>query len=826
MRLCSPRLFFRELLRALLGLGCAWAPVVASAAINLDASNPAPAPVALPFEASGKSPAGQVLGVNNRYFTLDGQPWFPVMGEFHFSRYPAAEWEREILKMKAGGINVIATYVFWIHHEETQGQFDWTGDRNLHDFIALCAKHGMYVWLRVGPWDHGEARNGGMPDWLIASGIPLRQNNPAYLGYVQNFFNQIGSHVKGMFWKDGGPIIGVQLENEYHPGGNIGLPHMAELLRLAHAAGLDAPFYTATGWDKAVVPPGFLPVFGGYTEQFWSNSLNELGPNVNFFITPIRAEDNVGPNLQPKDANYNNKYAGFPFVTAEMGGGMAIAYHRRPLMLGDDSAAAAQVKLAAGITMLGYYMYHGGANPDGKTPLQETQSQPDGHGYNDMEQKSYDFQAPLGEFGQVNPSYRLMKTMHLFLDDFGSLLAPMATYYPEQMPATTADISTPRVSARVNGSQGFIFINNYERNYALEGHKDFQINLKLPNGTLSIPRVPTTIPSGAYPIWPVNFDLRGGQLVYSTAQLMCQVADSSNITYVFFAWPGLKPEFQLELQAPATVTARGGRVTADSPTTFFVDQLEPGPGTLIDITYATGEYLPAIHLLVLSREQALNLWKAKLAGQDRLVYSPAGVFFNGDDVHLSSHDPADLKAGFYPALAAKAPQFQFIGQDGLFQMLFTHVDEMKAAVEVNPLKDALPSVPAKMSRRPVAMEPDDADFDRAAAWSIHIPASALTGPHQPLLEINYEGDVARLYAGGRLLDDNFYKGTPFAYGVWRITPAELANGLELKILPLRQDTRVYLPSGAKPAFAANGEALELKNIKLLWDYEAILHANK
>src|ERR1019366_1290979 len=99
----------------------------------------------LPFAAGGRSPAGHVLSINNRYLSLDGRPWLPVMGEFHYSRYPDAEWEREILKMKAGGVEIVATYVFWIHHEEVEGRFDWSGQRNLRRFVELCGRQGMYA---------------------------------------------------------------------------------------------------------------------------------------------------------------------------------------------------------------------------------------------------------------------------------------------------------------------------------------------------------------------------------------------------------------------------------------------------------------------------------------------------------------------------------------------------------------------------------------------------------------------------------------------------------------------------------------------------------
>ncbi len=154
--------------------------------------------------------------------TADRVPeaYSPIVGEFHYSRYPEREWEQEILKIKAGGIQVISTYVFWIHHEEIEGQFDWSGQRNLRRFVQLCAKHGMYVWIRVGPWAHGEVRNGGLPDWLLLK-TATRENNPTYLKYVTRFYGQIGEQTKGLFWKDGGRIIGVQLENEYSARGPV-----------------------------------------------------------------------------------------------------------------------------------------------------------------------------------------------------------------------------------------------------------------------------------------------------------------------------------------------------------------------------------------------------------------------------------------------------------------------------------------------------------------------------------------------------------------------------------------------------------------------------
>ena len=800
-------------------------PCANADAITIDASVAPVAPTALNFATGGKSPSGHELAVNNRYFTLDGKPFFPVMGEFHYSRYPASEWEDEILKMKAGGINVISLYIFWIHHEEVEGQFDWAGQKDLRKFVELCAKHGMLVWARIGPWDHGEVRNGGFPDWLVAKVRVRRSNDPTYLDYVAKFYDQIGQQLKGLFWKDGGAIIGVQVENEYHPGRG-GIEHMNQLLHMAHASGIDAPFYTETSWDNAAVPStGFLPVFGGYTEQFWSNSLTELPPNQNFFFDDIRAEDNVMGDLQPKNSGYNTKYTDFPFLTAEMGGGMAIAYHRRPIMYADDSTAAALVKLGSGITGLGYYMYHGGTNPDGLTSLQETQSQPDGAGYNDMEAKSYDFQAPLGEFGQFHPSFFTMKSLNMFVDEFGSLLAPMAAYFPTQIPPSTNDTATPRVAVRSDGKSAFIFINNYERNYPLDEHKDFQVSLQLPSGTLQIPHSPTTIPSGTYTIWPVNLAIGGVNLRYATAQLLAKLSEPKLDTYVFMAGPGVKPEFAFEHALGDSVIGLHGQTVTQKNDVATVSGFEPGTDATIRITHA-GQ---TTQVIVLTHEQGLNLYKANVAGRDRLFLSQAGLFFDEHQVHLTSRNPADLKVGVYPAFADPSLNFTDEGKDGVFHEYAARVNDFPSNILLAtdaPIKPAAPSAPARVNpspRRHIVMEPSDADFDRAAIWLVKIPPSVLTETSaRPVLQIDYEGDVARLYAGDRFLDDNFYKGTTFEYGLWRLTPQELQQGLDLKILPLRQDTALFLEKSARPDFTGNQDVLKIKSIGIAWDYRAVL----
>ncbi|MFY9202105.1 MAG: beta-galactosidase, partial [Limnochordia bacterium] len=107
-------------------------------------------PVVLPM--AGEAQNGDRYEVNSRYLLKNGRPILPVMGEFHFSRWHPDEWREAILKMRAGGITIVSSYVFWIHHEEKENEWDFSGSRDLRRFLETCRELEMAVWLRIGPW--------------------------------------------------------------------------------------------------------------------------------------------------------------------------------------------------------------------------------------------------------------------------------------------------------------------------------------------------------------------------------------------------------------------------------------------------------------------------------------------------------------------------------------------------------------------------------------------------------------------------------------------------------------------------------------------------
>ncbi|MBS6195351.1 MAG: beta-galactosidase, partial [Clostridiales bacterium] len=433
-------------------------------------------------------------GATGYYLTKDEKPWYPVMGEFHYSRFHPSFWREEVAKMKAGGIQVLATYVFWIHHEEKQGEWDFEGQKNLRKFLAVCQEEQMPVFLRIGPWAHGECRNGGFPDWLVEKeGIELRSDDPGYLELVKGFWKKIFEQADGFFYHQGGNIIGIQIENEYgHCGGlqgEDGMQHMKTLKKLAEEMGFVTPYYTATGWGGGIVPDVCLPVLASYVGAPWDQHTNQMPLNANFVFTHYKDDKNVGSDLHKGDeTGFTYDTEKMPYLMAELGGGLQVTGHRRPYVTGADTAAMALCKAGSGANLLGYYMYHGGTNPWGKySTLQESKAT----GYsNDLPVRSYDFQAPIGEYGAVGESYYKLRPFHLFLKEFGDLVARGDCILPPCNSENLSDGDGLRIGLRhqKEKGQGFLFYNRHQRHGKLNSRTE-TIQIQEENRNIELPEI-------------------------------------------------------------------------------------------------------------------------------------------------------------------------------------------------------------------------------------------------------------------------------------------------------------------------------------------------
>ncbi len=779
-------------------------------------------------------PDGTALTLDSDSLLLNGKPWTPVMGEFHYTRYPESEWREELLKMKAGGVDTVATYVFWIHHEEIEGQFDWSGRRDLRRFVQLCGEIGLKVIVRCGPWDHGEVRNGGLPDWLLKKGWETRSNDTNYLAAVKVFYDEIARQLSGLLWKDGGPVIGIQLENEY----NGPAEHLLTLKRLAHEAGLDVPLYTRTGWPTLSTPMPFgeiVPLYGVYAEGFWDRELTPMPGSYwrGFHFTPLRTDAAIATDsLGQHEAQDAPDVAKYPYLTCEMGAGMMTSYHRRIVFYPMDAESTALVKLGSGGTSLGYYMYHGGENPDGKlTTLEESQAT---GMWNDLPVKGYDFQTALGQYGQIRPQYHLLRRLHLFLREWGPELAEMPATMPDQRPHGSNDVDTLRWCVRSDGTNGFVFVNNYQRLQELPPKTNVQFAVNLPSGPLTFPEQPLTIPSDAGFFWPFHLDLgKGVQLAWATAQPLTAI-DDGNVRTVFFAeTPGVKAEFAFPASVAADVSRRTSNkwrgltsaATAQSGAICIAHDVKPGRDAALEVNTKSGN---TVCIVLLNEADSLAFWKGSWRGRDRVFLTRAGLVCDGNDLRLTSTNRAELNVAVYPAPTT----ITFNGEklsgkaEGIFER-FSPPAPAPVAFKVTPekVRPAGPprQIPLGKIGQPVAAAPEDADFGKAAIWRIKLPAD-LDLNTDPILRLHYVGDVARVTLNGKLLTDDFYNGNPFEVGLRRYAPEILTGDLRVEILPLRKDAPIYLAREARPDFGGKQSTVSLKRVEIVPRYQIALQA--
>ena len=764
-----------------------------SGVLKLDASAPAPEILTNYLKmGTSQNPKGEILTADSRSILLNNRRWLPVMGEFHFTRYPENEWREELLKMKMGGIDIVSTYVFWIHHEEIEGQFDWSGQRNLRKFIELATEVGLYSVVRLGPWCHGEVRNGGLPDWILQKPYKTRTDAPEYLEKVKILYGEIAKQIKDLYWKDGGKIIGCQFENEFKGRAE----HLLNLKKIAFENGIDVPIYTRTAWHTMASPlplGEIMPLFGVYAEGFWDREITPMpgkyGDGFLFRTARIDASiatDQMGTG-QRKDAEDVNKY---PYFCCEIGGGMVTSYHRRILVNPKDIESTALVKIGSGNNLQGFYMYHGGTNPEGKlTTLQESQAT---NYWNDMPVKSYEFQAPLGEFGQIAPHYHSLRLQHLFFRDFGEKLAEMTTYLPEKEPANSKDSETLRWSVRTDGESGFVFVNNYQRLQKMPAKSNVRFQIKLKNETLNFPKQPITVAEDAIFFLPFNLQIADAKLIYATAQLICKLEENGETFLFFKEIEGISAEFKF------------------NENTFFSDKVN-GINRYKTVSGKT------INCVLLSETEAKSLWKVDFNGHPTLFLTKAGLVIDGKKLRVSAENIADLQVFAFPSPDSLVKPLRTA--NSLFARLPIKTPKISnPKIKIEQIKQPEPPREIKNGSKGVAEAPNDAVFEQAAVWKITLPKNIES--KKTLLRIKYQGDVARFYLGDKFLTDNFYNGNAFEIGINRFAPEIYKQDLILKILPLRKDAPIYLADEAKPDFEGKDNICKVLRAELVEIYEA------
>ncbi len=738
---------------------------------------------ALGKDFRGVSENGEELSFTNYYMLKNGKPFFGISGEFHYSRMAETRWEDELIKMKMCGINVVATYVFWIHHEEEEGVFRFDGRRNLRRFVELCKKHGLYVILRVGPFDHGEVRNGGIPDWMYGKSFEVRSLNEGFLHCVRQLYTQVGKQVQGMFFKDNGPIIGVQIDNEYmHSsapwemttgisnewifGGNEGDAYMLGLKALAAECGLNPVFYTCTGWGGAATPDSMVPLWGGYAFRPWiflsykgEHPATEEYVYQDYHNNDAECTDDFKPGYEPESR---------PYACCEMGGGMTCYYYYRFRFPYKSVDAMANIKIASGCNFWGYYMFQGGSNPVGKYGAFLNEGQ--------TPKISYDYQAALGEFGQVRESYRRLKTIHYFVRQFGEKLCGLQTVLPAGASRIAPkDDRTLRYAVRTDGKRGFLFVNNYQDHFSLPDRHGEEITLQLESEERTWH---LGIVGDENAILPFHFDMEGIDLVQANAQAVTRTVYGGEVTYVFFVPDGMTGEFQFEDEARVAETGMNVYTCAEN---------------MEAECFMAEKGADSCKVLVLSRSLVNNMF---LLSDGRLIFTDEALLEDEKGIRLESTKSETL-LHVYPADGLK----------GLKNVSRVETDstELFGRYQIK--------IPEKKT---------DAVVEQVgpSRYTIQIQKDVLKDVKDLRLQLEYTGDIGTAFIDGRMIHDNFANGA-----VWEIGLKDFERELEtacitVYIVPLKEGVNVNVESAmAARLEEAKSCTAELKHVRLQPVYE-------
>ncbi|SPE59552.1 conserved exported hypothetical protein [Verrucomicrobia bacterium] len=357
------------------------------------------------FALAGSLPAQSTFTIGPSDFLLDGKPFQIKAGEMHPARIPHEYWADRLKLMHAMGLNTVSIYVFWNQHEPREGEFNFKGDADIAQFVRLAQQEGLWVIVRPGPYCCAEWEFGGFPWWLLKShDLKVRSQDPRFLAAAGKYLMKLGGQLAPLQITHGGPIIMVQVENEY---GSYAADHvyMGKIRDLERAAGFDVPFFTADG--------------GG--QMMANGSLPDALPGLN---------GGGGPGIMKEVGKYRPTG---PWFVPEFYPGWLDHWGEPHAQVGiDDLVQETEWKLTNHVSFC-YYMIHGGTSfgfMNGANFGGHFQPQP----------TSYDYDSPIDERGAPTKKFFALREV------FARHLAP-GERLPD-VPATPAAIEIPQIELR------------------------------------------------------------------------------------------------------------------------------------------------------------------------------------------------------------------------------------------------------------------------------------------------------------------------------------------------------------------------------------------
>ncbi|MGH9435753.1 MAG: beta-galactosidase, partial [Terriglobia bacterium] len=511
----------------------------------------------------------QIIHYDPACFTLHGRDTFVMSGCFHYTRCPKELWGDRLMKFKQAGFNTIETYVFWNYHEPIEGQIDMS---ELESFIQLVEQRGFYMIIRPGPYVCAEWDAGGFPHWITAKQFPLRSAAPESIQTSQHWYDSVLPVIQRHTITNGGPIIMIQVENEYD---YWRLPdaekrtYITALAEMVWKAGIDIPIIT--NWCKQA-RENSDPVMARImdTADFyprWDIVKQTLGP-----LARLRAQE---PDC--------------PVGVTELQGGWFSKFGGK-LSVDQPGVDAAQLNMLAktmiehGVTYYSFYMGFGGTNFEHAAKTLTT---------------TYDYAAPIREPGGLWEKYYAARGIGAFLSRFGPLVARSEA-------ASGAECTNPQVSVteRMNGSSGFLFIRE-------NANAHQQYKLTFPNPASPTHRLATVPRQGQLSLGaremkmlPVEVALPGSQLHYTTAEMLGAGINVDRVFLVIYDERGRTAEI-------AVSTSREPEVEGGTVYQYWDSDLE----TLVmginverieNMWLVNGE----LQIIALPRDRALRTWIA------------------------------------------------------------------------------------------------------------------------------------------------------------------------------------------------------------------------
>ena len=337
----------------------------------------------LPIAVSATDKNGDFT-VGKGTFLLNGKPFVVKAAEVHYPRIPRAYWEHRIKMCKALGMNTLCLYVFWNIHEQQEGKFDFTGNNDVAAFCRLAQKNGMYVIVRPGPYVCAEWEMGGLPWWLLKKkDIRLREQDPYFMERVKTFEHEVGKQLAPLTIQNGGPIIMVQVENEYGSYGED-KTYVSAIRDIVKESGFNKVTLFQCDWAS----------------NFTKNGLEDLAWTMNF---------GTGANIDQQFKRLGELRPDAPKMCSEFWSGWfdkwGARHETRPakaMVEGIDEMLQKDISFSLYMTHGGTSFGHwAGANSPGFAP----------------DVTSYDYDAPINEYGQATPKFwELRKTMEKYND--------------------------------------------------------------------------------------------------------------------------------------------------------------------------------------------------------------------------------------------------------------------------------------------------------------------------------------------------------------------------------------------------------------------------